>query len=159
MKGGEKVTDFNEIYELYFKDVFKYVITLTKDEHVAEEITQETFFKALKSIHTFKGESKLYVWLCQIAKNTYFTYLEKEKKKQRILEEPFEDKPLIWLKEETFDVHKIIHELDEPYKEVFMLRVFGELPFSQIGLLFQKTESWARVTFHRSKIKIKERMK
>ena len=67
------MTDFSEVYEQYFQDVYKYALSLTGDPHVAEEITQETFFKALNSIDTFRGQCKLYVWLCQIAKNTFFT--------------------------------------------------------------------------------------
>lgn len=71
------MTDFQEVYDLYFKDVYKYALSLCRDEQTAEEVTQETFFKALKHIDSFKGQCRLYVWLCQIAKNTYFTYARK----------------------------------------------------------------------------------
>jgi len=157
------VTDFNEIYSLYFKDVYKYVLSISRDEMIAEEITQETFFKALKNIDKFDEKCKLYVWLCQIAKNTFFTYRKKEKYHEdltvaeNVLVESSIEQSLL-SKESVFNIHKELHSFDEPYKEVFMLRVFGDLSFSQIGSLFEKTESWARVTYHRAKMKLKERM-
>ncbi len=155
------MTDFNEIYSQYFKDVHKYVLSLSKNEAVAEEITQETFFKAFKSIDKFNGTCKVYVWLCQIAKNTYFSYREKMKKYSydSDIEECVDDVNLdnrLFIAESAFEIHKALHNLDEPYKEVFTLRLFGELQFAQIAELFNKTESWARVTYHRAKIKLKE---
>lgn len=154
------MTDFQQVYDLYFKDVYKYALSLSRDPHVAEEVTQETFFKALKSIDTFQGQCRLYVWLCQIAKNTYFTYAGKQAKEGAEQEissgDSMEEKLL--RKETAFEIHKLLHNLPEPYKEVFSLRVFGELSFSQIGELFGKTESWARVTYHRARLKIKEEM-
>ncbi|WP_024292814.1 RNA polymerase sigma factor [Lacrimispora indolis] len=155
--------DFNEIYILYFKDVYKYVLSISRDEMIAEEITQETFFKALKNIDKFDGKCKLYVWLCQIAKNTFFTYKKKEKclkdltEAEDILADSTLEQSLL-SKESVYKIHKELHSLGEPYKEVFMLRVFGDLSFSQIGSLFEKTESWARVTYHRAKMKLKERI-
>jgi len=155
------VTDFQEVYDLYFKDVYKYALSLSRDPDIAEEVTQETFFKALKSIDSFRGQCRLYVWLCQIAKNTYFTYAGKQAKAAAEQEfssgETMEEKLLT--KETAFEIHKLLHNLPEPYKEVFSLRVFGELSFSQIGELFGKTESWARVTYHRARLKIKEEMR
>ncbi len=152
--------EFQQVYDLYFKDVYKYALSLCREEHLAEEITQETFFKALKSIDSFRGECRLYVWLCQIAKHTYFHSLQKmgrqgpgqeisagESLEERLLEQ-----------ETAFEIHRILHGLTEPYKEVFSLRVFGQLSFRQIGELFGKTESWARVTYHRARLKIKEEM-
>lgn len=149
------MTEFEEVYGRYFKDVYRYSLSLCKSESIAEELTQETFFKALKSIDKFDGKCKLYVWLCQIAKNTYFSF---QKKQQRIdgdadmeqLPEAggFEEKQL--QKAEAFEIHKRLHSLEEPYKEVFSLHLFGELSFAQISELFGKTESWARVTYHRA---------
>ncbi|WZL80596.1 sigma-70 family RNA polymerase sigma factor [Vallitaleaceae bacterium 9-2] len=158
------MTNFDQIYKEYFKDVYKYVLSLSKNAVVAEEITQETFFKALKNIDKFDGKCKLYVWLCQIAKNTYFSYSTKQKKtlsttdKTQEYSDAIDIENLLVVKERAIEIHKILHELEEPYKEVFTLRVFGELSFLQIGNLFMKTESWARVTYHRAKKKIKERL-
>lgn len=154
------MTDFQAVYEEYFTDVYKYVFSLCRDEHLAEEVTQETFFKALKNIDSFRGQCRLYVWLCQIAKNTYFSLATKPK------DISFEDitasengpEEALLQQDSAFAVHRILHTLEEPYKEVFSLRVFGQLSFRQIGTLFNKTESWARVTYHRARMKIKEEM-
>jgi len=152
--------DFDDIYHMYFDDVYKYVLTLSRNDTIAEEITQETFFKALKNIKNFNGNCKIYVWLCQIAKNTYFTFYQKDKKNSKRGVIDFEEEYNFELKfidkEEAFSIHKVLHSMEEPYKEVFTLRTFGELSFRKIGELFDKTEVWARVTYHRSKIKIQE---
>lgn len=150
--------DYQEIYTLYFQDVFKYVLALSRDPSLAEEITQEAFFKALKSLDSFQGQCKLYVWLCQIAKNTYLSYLKKHKEpeKEETLTSSLEEMMLD--KESVFLIHQALHNLPEPYKEVFSLRVLGELSFRQIGLLFGKTENWARVTYHRARLTIKEEL-
>ena len=155
------MTDFEKVYVEYFSDVYKYVLSLCHDQTMAEDITQETFLKAIKNIHHFKGECKLRVWLCHIAKNTYFTAYKKKKDflqlSDEISMESFESKLLN--KEKAFEIHKALHSMEEPYKEVFNLRLFGELSFTQIGELFGKSESWARVTFHRAKLKLKEELK
>jgi RNA polymerase sigma-70 factor (ECF subfamily) len=152
--------DFEEIYSEYFDDVYRYVYSLCKNSSIAEEITQDTFFKALKSIDSFKGKCKLRVWLCQIAKNTYYTFCNKEKRFTAYKSyEHYEDSDFgvcLIKQEEALDIHKAIHQLKEPYKEVFSLRTFGELSFSKIGEIFEKTEGWARVTYHRAKVKLKE---
>ena len=151
--------DYQEIYSLYFQDVYKYVLALSRDPSLAEEITQEAFFKALKSLDSFQGQCKLYVWLCQIAKNTYLSYLKKHKEpeEEETLTSSLEEMMLD--KESAFLIHQALHNLPEPYKEVFSLRVLGELSFRQIGLLFGKTENWARVTCHRARLTIKEELK
>jgi len=152
--------EFEEIYIQYFEDVYKYVYSLCRDTGVAEEVTQETFFKALKYIDSYKGKCKLRVWLCQIAKNTYFTFLKKQKRFTSFEENEkgqTSDVESEFLRQEkSAEIHKAIHRLKEPYKEVFSLRVFGELSFLKIGENFEKTEGWARVTYHRAKLKLKE---
>lgn len=156
------MTEFEDIYERYFKDVYAFVYALSRNDKVAEEITQETFFKAFKGIESFNGQCKLQVWLCQIAKNTYFTYLEKQKRfsDQDVPEqEGVRIEELMMDKENVFRIHQALHRMEEPYKEVFTLRIFGELSFRQISQLFGKTESWARVTFHRAKQKLQTRLK
>lgn len=148
--------DYEQIYTLYFQDVYRYVCALSRDANLAEEITQETFFKALKSLDSFRGQCRLYVWLCQIAKHTYLSHLKKRKEPES--EEPLSNsvEEMMLEKESAFQIHQALHNLSEPYKEVFSLRVLGELSFRQIGLLFGKTENWARVTYHRARLKIKE---
>lgn len=157
------MTEFDKIYNLYFKDVYLYILSLSRNAQLAEEVTQETFFKALKKIDGFKGDCQLRVWLCQIAKNTYYTHMKKEMRmingvaKRSLVETEVEGDFL--QKTEAFTIHQAVHLLEEPYKEVFSLRVFGELSFGKIGIIFGKTESWARVTFYRAKKKVQEMIK
>ena len=153
--------EFDEVYKRYFGDVYKYVLSLTRDVHMAEEITQETFFRAMRSIGKFEGRCTLYVWLCQIAKNTCFTYRQRAAKRNTLVTAAYPDETMddkLLNKEAYNEICKILDVIGEPYKEVFSLRVFGDLPFRQIGELFGKTESWARVTYHRAKMKIKEKI-
>lgn len=156
---------FEQIYASYLKDVYKYVFSLCRDPAEAEEITQETFYQALKSLPSFRGDCKLIVWLCQIAKHLYFA---RQKKRKRIAPQPPEElfcqapnssagtSPEQYLLEEAdaMAIHRHLHELEEPYKEVFMLRVFGELSFQKIGDIFGRTEGWARTTYHRAKVRL-----
>ena len=150
--------DFEEVYQRYFADVYKYVLALSGDKHVAEEVTQETFFKALTAIGSFRGQCQLRVWLCQIARNQYLSLCREREKyapgpaeaADGGIEEGFADR------EAAKKLHRLLHDLPEPYKEVFSLRTFCELSFSQIGELFGKTESWARVTYFRARQKLKE---
>ena len=155
--------NFEEVYEEYFLDVYKYVLSLCQNEGIAEEVTQETFFKALQHIDQFNGSCKLYVWLCQIAKNTYFSFCKKGKGQivydELDLSAEIDIEAGYLEKEATKQLHLLLHNLKEPYKEVFTLRIFGELPFSQIGDLFGKTDSWARLIFHRAKRQLQEGMK
>lgn len=158
------MTDFNDVYQRYFRDVYRYAFSLCKNESLAEEITQETFFKALGSLDSFDGKCKVSVWLCQIAKNTYISICRKEKHLDHdtdtgllVSRQNIEEKYLS--NESAFEIHKILHKLPEPYKEVFSLRAFGELSYGQIAALFGKTETWARVTYHRARLKIKEELK
>jgi RNA polymerase sigma factor (sigma-70 family) len=157
------VTEFEKVYRMYFKDVFLYIMSISGDEQIAEDIISETFLKALESINGFKGNCHIRVWLCQIAKNTYYSYMRK-KKKYSVQELPIEIEDKVNIEqsvlsaEASMEAHKILNNLEEPYKEVFTLRIFGELSFKQIASLFGKTENWACVTFHRAKKKIQERM-
>lgn len=156
------MTEFEELYSRYFRDVYRYAYRLCRSESEAEELTQETFFRALKSIDRFHGECRVYVWLCQIAKNLWFTQCARAGRTV-----PLEDgaesagagplpEDALTDKEQALALHRALHAMEEPYKEVVTLRIFGELPFAQIGELFGKTESWARVTYHRGKLKLKE---
>lgn len=157
------MTDFQNVYNLYFKDVYRYALSLCRNEYIAEEITQETFYKALTKLDSFDGKCKIYVWLCQIAKNTYISIYRKHKHLNSdadmdLLQCNTSAEDIYLDKEMVFSIHKVLHTLEEPYKEVFSLRTFGELPFKQIAELFGKTETWARVTYHRARLKIKEEL-
>lgn len=161
VKGGDGVADFERIYTDHFQNVYKYVFSLCRNPSLAEEVTQEAFYKAMMSIDKFDGTCQLYVWLCQIAKNTYFTYHQKQKRQVSEEEADLSQEAAPDFERDLMDqetarrLHVLLHQLPEPYKEVFSLRVFGELPFSQIGELFGKTDSWARVIFYRAKTKLR----
>lgn len=154
-----------KIYDKYYMDVYRFVIALSKDPHVAEDVTQETFIKAMKGIEKFKGDCDIRVWLCQIAKNTFYTYAKKHQRENTDFEEVMLSAPSdcdfvkdTIDKEQSIKIHKILHSMSEPYKEVFTLRVFGELSFKDIATIHGKTESWARVTYHRARVLIMNEM-
>ena len=124
-----RIMDFEKMYSTYYMQVYSYMMTLAKNRDLAEELTQNTFYKAMTSKAKFCNKANELTWLCSIA-NSDTAYI----------------------------IHLILHDLEEPYKEVFQLRVFGELSFQQIASIFRKSENWARVTYHRARLKIQERM-
>jgi RNA polymerase sigma-70 factor (ECF subfamily) len=153
------LTDIEQIYTENLELVYKYILSLCRDKELAEDITQETFFKAIKNINNFKGESKLSVWLCGIAKNLYYDFLRKKHKHSKVYVDStstnsFEENLL--KREAAFEIQKIIHLMSDPYKEVFMMRLYGEMSYRQISEIFGKTETWARVTYYRAKQMIRE---
>lgn len=163
--GGERMEGFEEIYRTYFGDVYRYVLRLCGgDSSLAEEITSETFLRALRAIDRFRGDCQLRIWLCQIAKNCFRSRIARPSSlsldsglsdtlaSPEQIEEDFLDRS------DAIAIHRALHALPEPYKEVFSLRIFGELSFRQIGQLFGKTDNWACVTYHRAKRKIMEQM-
>ncbi len=163
-EGGDRVTDFEQLYNTYFNDVYLYILRLSGNEHLAEEITSDTFFRAMKSIDSFRGECDVRVWLCQIAKNLYYSHLKKKKRTEHVdettlsalpdLSENIADEYL--RRDEVARIQRILHGIDEPYREVFMWRVYAGLTFLQIAGIFGKTENWACVTYHRARKKILE---
>lgn len=156
--------DFEQIYLEYYKPVYAFLMSRCGDEALAADLTQETFFKALKSIGRFRGDSSLNVWLCGIAKNTLISHWRRHRR-ETLLEDTVlpesaaeELSPAAGVEqaEQKLDIHRALHTLPEPYREVFWLRVYGELSFADIAALFEKTETWARVTFYRARAKLKE---
>lgn len=153
--------DFEQLYNTYYMQVYSFVMTLAKNRHMSEEITQKTFFKAMTAKNKYRGASSEFTWLCAIAKNLFADELRERKHTGEIADEGISATDIeneIADEDFAFRIHKVLHDLDEPYKEVFQLRVFGELSFQKIGSLFNKTENWARVTYHRARLKIQERM-
>lgn len=155
------MTQFEEIYEMYFREVYLYAFALTKNREQAQEITAETFARALEGIDRFRGDCDVRYWLCRIAKNCHTSRLRKD----GCLTELPENLPQEGSVEQTAidaalseQAQAALHALEEPYKEVFMLRVYGELSFRRIGTLFGKTENWACVVFHRARNKLKQQM-
>lgn len=156
--------EFEELYNTYFKDVYRYVLRLSGDAHVAEEVTSDTFFKALKAIHKFRGDCEVRVWLCQIAKNCYYSYLKKNGREETVdtselsvITDPgLSMEERITKRETARELQILLHRLPEPYKEVFMWRTYAELDFKQIGQMFGKTDNWACVTYHRARTMLKK---
>ena len=151
-----------KLYEAYYMRVFSYAMTLAGDRHLAEEITQETFFRAFSKLSDFRGESDEVTWLCAIAKNLFTDEKRRQSRAGTMPEDAMSREKGVEQvaveKDASFRVHMALHAMEEPYREVFELRVFGELSFQQVGRIFGKTENWARVTYHRARMKLKERM-
>lgn len=154
--------DFEKLYHAYYMKVYSYVMSLSGNRTLSEEITQNTFFKAFHSLDGYRQEADVFTWLCAIARNQYYDELRKQKHVSDVetgdLQGASDPEEAALKSDTSFRIHMILHTLEEPYKEVFQLRVFGELSFRQIGNIFSKTENWARVTYHRAKLKIQERM-
>ena len=158
--------NIEELYRTYFDIVYRYIRSVSRDGALAEEVTQETFFKALEKIDQFRGDCDVRVWLCQIAKNTLYDHLKKQKK-QLLGDEKLEKtesaggellEEKLAQRSQAMEIHKVLHGLSEPYKEVFSLRTFGELTFREIGMLFGKSENWASVIYFRARVKIREEL-
>ena len=154
---------FDQIYQNYFDSVYRYALSLSGNHQTAEEITQETFFKAMRRLDQFQGKSSLKSWLCAIAKNLWLS--ECRKKKNQPIDDalPLPDPSIgpeeaIVRQDESMRVHHLLHHLDEPYREVFTLRALGQLSFRDIGELFGKSDNWACVVYHRASAKIKKEM-
>lgn len=155
-----------EIYEEYSKTIYKYLLTLTNNVEIAEELLQETFYSAVKNINKFRGDSNIKNWLYKIAKNKYIDYYKKNKKIKEIkidecnenllLDDSFEDK--FENKEKLLNICKKIHRLDEKTKEVVYLRIGTNFNFREIGNIIGQSEDYARTIFYRAKIKLKEEL-
>lgn len=165
MKGGDGVNQamFESIYKAYFGRVYHYLLSLCRDHHLAEELTAETFFKALRSLQDFRGDCDPGTWLCTIARNLYLGHLRKHPATQPLeealyLPDPAAPDPAQTAEEQdtVMGLYARLHRLGEPYKEVFLLRALGQLSFRQIGELFGKTENWACVTYHRARKKLQK---
>ena len=151
-----------KLYETCYMRVFSYAMTLAGERSQAEEITQETFFRAFSKQSEFRGESDEVTWLCAIAKNYWLDEKRRGKRTEAMPEEMTDlgsglEQAAVD-RDSSFRIHMALHQLEEPYREVFELRVFGELSFREIGMIFSKTENWARVTYHRARLKLQERM-
>lgn len=157
--------EFREIYEKYSSDLYTFILRMCGNEQLAKDILQDTMLKAMTSAESFKGNCSVRTWLCTIAKNLYYDHLKKSETKNHsldILDEPASDSNIeadIISKDTSLRIHHLLHKLDEPYREVFTLRVFAELKFSDIGNVFGKSENWAGVTFYRAKQKLIQLLK
>ena len=145
---------FEELYTQNADLVYRFLLRLTHDAHLAEEYTQECFFRAYKTINKFEGRCKLSVWLCQIAKNCYLDDMRKKSRPVAREAAPAAFEEELQDRDAAGEIVKIVFRLEEPYKEVFMLRVYAEQPYKNIAELFGKNESWARVIFFRAKERV-----
>lgn len=152
------------IYRKYYKDVLLFAKSLSGSMDVAEDIAQNTFYKAVKNIHKFRGDCDIRIWLCKIARNDYMNYLRKQKRLKNDVDveqliNNVQDDSVNLLghvedKESAKEIKAILEILEEPYKSVFSMKVIQDLPYTMIAKTFNKTESWARVTYYRAKSKI-----
>ena len=157
------MTDFEKLFDENQAFIFKYLMKMTQDVSLSEELTQETFFRAYMNYASLRDKAKASAWLCQIAKNTYFAWYNDQKKTGSLddLAAASSDAEMedVFVKKELSQKALLcLHDLEEPYKEVFMLSVFGGFSLKDISSIFGKSESWARVTFYRAKQKLLERM-
>ena len=158
------MTEFEKLFNENREFIFKYLMKMIQDVSLADELTQETFFRAYMNYASLRNKDRASVWLCTIAKNTYYAWYNDRKKKASLdeLETPSSPKSIedaFVQKELSQKALLCLHELEDPYKEVFMLSVFGDFSLKDISLIFGKSESWARVTFYRAKQKLSERMR
>ena len=153
--------DMREVYRQHAQTVYKFLLAKTRDEHLAEELTQETFYQAVKSVDRFDGTCKVSVWLCQISKHLWYQSLRKQKRETPRSPEDMPEAPgpsaeeRLLEQEGRMDLLRLVHGLPEPAREVVYLRAFGGLSFREIGDVCGRTETWARVTFYRSKEKLR----
>lgn len=155
------MSTFQKIYEENARKLYGFLFSLTGNKVLAEELMQETFFQALKSCDKFEGRCSVYTWLCQIGKNAWLKetkrhkrYSEMELNGLDILDNsPPLDKLLI-KKDEYMRARKALLNLEEPYRNVFILHAISEVKLKEIASLYGKSESWARVTYYRARMKI-----
>ena len=147
-----------QIYLEHAKTVYGFLLTRTGNPDLAEELTQETFYQAVKHVDRYEGKSSVSTWLCGIAKNLWYGYLKKQKNQTSLSEA--EEIPVDSAETELFrgwenlQVLRMIHRLEDPMREVIYLRLSGNLSFAQIGEIMERNENWARVTYYRGKEKV-----
>ena len=156
--------ELDEIYRLYAGDVYRYLFSLCRNEHLAQDLLQDVMLKAVTGFDKFRGDSSVKTWLFTIAKNLYLNHVKRADNRNLPIEEDLlrsEDnlEERIMDQSQALHVHRLVHSLDDPYREVFTLRVFAELKFDDIGAVFGKTGNWARVSYYRAKEKILSMMK
>lgn len=157
-EGGDDV-NMTEIYEQYFHTVYGYLFMITGgDNNLSEELTQETFYRATQKIKSFRGDCKISTWLCQIAKFSFYQYIDKKNRQSEIpYDENIENVITHHMQAQLEDeeaklvIYKEIQKLSSPMKDVIMLRLTGDLSFKEIGNIMGQSENWARVTFYRAK--------
>ncbi len=154
------------MYEEYAKAVYRFLLSLSRNEQQAEELLQETFYRAFLHIDRFEGRASLYTWLCTLGKNAW---IKECKRGRRFADKPLEDMEMeseeesaedrIMKREDYERIREAVLKLSEPYKEVFILHAYGNVKLSEIARSHDKSESWARVTYYRARQQIIEEMR
>ncbi|PRR83478.1 RNA polymerase sigma factor [Clostridium vincentii] len=156
--------DIEQIYKEYADLVYRYLKSLTRNEDLAQELMQETFYRAIIKINQFRGECKISTWLCQIGKYLWYQRIDKDRKQKEVCLDELEwelientdmEKGLLD-KHDKLEIYKKIQYFDKDTKDVMLMRLTGDLSFAEIGQLLNRTENWARVTYYRGKQKIKK---
>jgi RNA polymerase sigma-70 factor, ECF subfamily len=162
LTGGDCLEDFEALYRQYAKQLFRYLVCLSGDRQLAEELLQETFYQAINSIFRFKGNSKVSTWLYQIAKNVYLKHISKARKGRMTSLDDIENvaspellDAAIIEEEQNSNLTAALNKLNDPFREIICLRVFNELSFKEVGELFSRSEGWARTTFYRAKLQLR----
>ena len=155
---------FEEIYAQYFKQVYSFILSLSRNTFTAEEITQETFFRVMENPDAFQGKSSINTYLCSIARNLYVSSVRKHKYESQDTElesksDGTDIEDALIKRDMEQKIHLLLHHMEEPYKEVFTLRVFGDLSYEDIGALFEKNVNWARVIYFRARQKLQQMLK
>ena len=150
------MADLESIYRQYSDTVFRFLMSKTGSVELAEELTQETFYQAVKSIDRYDGSSRITSWLCGIAQNVLYAHLRARQKDPLPLEDVPEQpvvstEDLVVTRDETRAILEAIRELSDPGGEIMRMRIFGGLSFKQIGAILGRTEVWARVNYYRAK--------
>ena len=158
--------ELHEIYEKYGSDLYAFILRMCRSEQLARDILQDTMLKAMQSADSFKGDCSVKTWLYTIARNLWYDYLKKAENRNQPLDSVSEPASQVSIeacfadKDTALRIHHhLLHELDEPYREVFTLRVFAELKFADIAKVFGKSENWAGVTYYRAKQKLLQLLK
>lgn len=160
----------DQMYRKHSQMIYAFLLSKCGDGLLAEELTQETFYQAVKSLDRFKGQSSASTWLCGIASNVWLAHLRKQKRSGEIFSsdengsgflsasaESPEDNFI--RKSDNLALMQALHRIKEPMREVLYLRLMGDLPFREIGQIMGQSENWARVTFYRGKTKLIEGVK
>lgn len=152
------MASFQNIYEEYAQPVYRFLLSLTGNDDLAEELLSETFYQAFRHIDKFEGRCNLYTWLCQIGKNAWIKECRRNKRYSEICLDDLvipDDQPgleeAVINREMYRKVLKALQNLKDPYRDVFILHAIGEVKLKEIAFIYEKTESWARVTYFRAK--------
>lgn len=155
--------EFSEIYKNSEPKVYRFLLRLSQDADLAEELTEETFYQAFLHINRFEGRCSIDTWLCQIAKHLYYKEIKRRKKfsdEEVTYACDYSDNPFFRIEDNqsTVEIHKILHTLSDTYREVFILHIFAELTFKEIAQIFGKADSWAKMTYYRAKAALINRL-